>query len=211
MTKYIDFDNKENYGVQICTSSTRPTAYEGRHIYETDTNKTLVCTNVVGPVWEEISGGGVGDFLADGTVPMTGNLDMDNNTIEDIGGLLPHSDGGENIGSSSLLWNLVYSERVLGNSTTSLVCDFRGDAKHKIWFNGITLNDLEYVTFAEHRFMVGDTPAEILKIDSDELAMVAGKKVTLNGVGGGTYIKDDASGNMELHVATGKSVKIVVG
>ena len=115
MTKYFDFDLKENYGIQICTSTTRPTAYEGRHIYETNTNKILVCTNATGPVWEEIGGGWVGTATSD------------------------------------------------------------------------------------------------LNMSSYNIYGTAGYKIYLNGDGGGTYLKDDASGNMEFHVATGKKIKIVVG
>jgi hypothetical protein len=59
-----DFDDKTNLGVQVCTSTTRPTVYEGRVIYETDTNKVLVYD---GAAWSEISGW---------TETATSNLDM---------------------------------------------------------------------------------------------------------------------------------------
>lgn len=60
-----DFDNKTNLGVQVCTSTTRPVAYEGRVIYETDTDKVLVYD---GATWSKISGW---------TGTATSNLDMD--------------------------------------------------------------------------------------------------------------------------------------
>ena len=134
------------------------------------------------------------------------------NIISNIGGLLPQVDSAEDIGSTSLAFNDLYVDRILGgteNDDAALDLDFRGDADHRIRYNGTAANELEYKTFLRHRFMIQAT--EILNIDSDELAMETGKKLGLNSVGGGTYIKDDASGNMELHIATGKSVKIVVG
>ncbi|MCK5223152.1 hypothetical protein KAR04_00145 [Candidatus Calescamantes bacterium] len=76
-TDWEDFDDLDNFGISICLSSTRPTAHEGRHIYEIDTNKTMVYT---GAAWEEISGNG-GDFYADGSVPMTGDLDLGENYL----------------------------------------------------------------------------------------------------------------------------------
>ena len=69
-----DFDDKSNWGVSVCTSGARPTAYEGRLIYETDTDKVMKCTNAVGPVWAEISGSGMDN-------PATSDLDMDNYNI----------------------------------------------------------------------------------------------------------------------------------
>ena len=67
-----DFDNYSNWGIAVCTSTTRPTAYDGRPIYETDTNKFLIWD---GAAWTEVGGGAAaGDFYADGSVPMTGNL-----------------------------------------------------------------------------------------------------------------------------------------
>ena len=59
-----DFDNKTNLGIQVCTSSTRPTTYEGRVIYETDTDLVLVYE---GSSWELIGGW---------TGTATSNLDM---------------------------------------------------------------------------------------------------------------------------------------
>lgn len=126
--------------------------------------------------------------------------------------LFPVTDSTYNLGSSSYAFNDLYIDRILGgaeNDDAALDLDFRGDAVHRIYYNGTAANELEYKTFLRHRFMIQST--EVLNIDSDEIAMETGKKVGLNSVGGGTYLKDDASGNMELHVATGKSVKIVVG
>ena len=126
--------------------------------------------------------------------------------------LIPLGDSTINLGSVTYAFNDLYVDRILGgaeNNDAALDLDFRGDANHRIWYNGTAANELEYKTFLRHRFMIQST--EILNINSDELAMETGKKLGLNGVSGGTYAKDDASGNMELHVATGKSVKIVVG
>ena len=117
MTKYFDFDNKENYGVQVCTSTSKPTAYDGRPIYETDTNKFLIYN---GATWEEVGGTG-----------WDGSTD-----------LIPDTDSARDLGAPSYYFALGYI---------------------------------------------------------DQLHFLAG-----------TYIKD-LSGDMELHVATGKKVKIVVG
>jgi len=227
-----DFDNTSNWGISICTSGARPTAHEGRHIYETDTGKTMRCTNVVGPVWEEVGGGGgAGDFMADGSVAMTGTLDFDGNNAANVGTLdlndiaantdpditthdsiIPSGGSLYNLGSSTYAFNDLYVDRILGSNAdddAALDLDFRGDGNHRIRYNGTAANELEFKTYVRHRFMIQAT--EILNIDVDELAMETGMKVGLNGVGGGTYLKDDASGNMELHVATGKTVKIVVG
>jgi len=70
-----DTDNLSNWGVSVCTSGARPTAYEGRLIYETDTDKVMKCTNAVGPVWAEVGAGGGMDN------PATADLDMDNHNI----------------------------------------------------------------------------------------------------------------------------------
>lgn len=42
-----------NYGVTVCTSATRPTGYDGRTIYETDTNNMLVYN---GASWVQVGG-----------------------------------------------------------------------------------------------------------------------------------------------------------
>jgi len=77
-TNVKDFTNRNNFGVIVCTSGARPTAVDGKTIYETDTNKLLIYN---GASWVDMSG--LGDFKADGTVPMTGDIDMDDNDIVD--------------------------------------------------------------------------------------------------------------------------------
>lgn len=54
-----------NYGVTVCTSTTRPTALDGRPIYETDTDKFYIYN---GASWVE-AGGGMSN-------PATANLVM---------------------------------------------------------------------------------------------------------------------------------------
>ena len=92
-TDWEDFDDLDNFGISICLSTGRPTAHEGRHIYETDTNKTMRYT---GAAWVELAGGGgVTDHgaltgladddhtqyvLVNGTRVMTGDL-----TINKVG------------------------------------------------------------------------------------------------------------------------------
>lgn len=92
-TDWEDFDDLDSFGISICLSTGRPTAHEGRHIYETDTNKTMRYT---GAAWVELAGGGgVTDHgaltgladddhtqyvLVDGTRAMTGDL-----TINKVG------------------------------------------------------------------------------------------------------------------------------
>lgn len=86
-TDWEDFDDLDSFGISICLSTGRPTAHEGRHIYETDTNKTMRYT---GAAWVELAGGGgvtdhgaltgLGDddhtqyVLVNGTRAMTGDL-----------------------------------------------------------------------------------------------------------------------------------------
>lgn len=44
------------HGTEICTSTTRPASpAKGMQVFETDTNKIMVCSNATGPVWKEIS------------------------------------------------------------------------------------------------------------------------------------------------------------
>jgi len=53
-----DFDGFDNFGIGICTSSTRPTGgalHEGRFIYETNTDKTYYYS---GSAWVKVSTGG---------------------------------------------------------------------------------------------------------------------------------------------------------
>ena len=73
-----------NYGVTVCTSGTRPTAYDGRPIYETDTNKFLIYN---GSSW--VASGGTGtdhsvltnlNWAAAGHT-IDGNIDMNDNDI----------------------------------------------------------------------------------------------------------------------------------
>jgi len=86
-TNVKDFTNRTNFGFIVCTSGTRPTAVDGKAIYETDTDKLLIYN---GAAWAEITGGGgVTDHgaltgltdddhtqyvLVNGTRAMTGDL-----------------------------------------------------------------------------------------------------------------------------------------
>lgn len=295
-TNVIDFSNRTNFGVIVCTSGTRPTAVDGKAIYETDTDLFLVYD---GASWEEIGGGGATDhggltgledddhtqyLLVNGGRSMTGNLTVyksnpyvivkpndssspaliledsssnykgrfyvnsndavvlcedgdlylstavstggnvlletkgvtrltiDDTVITSTVSIIPSSDSSMDLGSATYAWDELFVDRIAGgdeNDDAALDLDFRGDGSHRIWYNGTSANELEYKTYLRHRFMIQST--EVLNIDSDEIAVETGMKVGLNSVGGGTYIKDDASGNMELHVASGKVVKIVVG
>lgn len=117
-SKTRNFDNAYAWDITICTSGTRPTAYDGRPIYETDTDKFLIYN---GSSWEEVGGGAGWDGSTD---------------------LIPDTDSARDLGAPSYYFALGYI---------------------------------------------------------DQLHFLAG-----------TYIKD-LSGDMELHVATGKKVKIVVG
>ncbi|MCK5225146.1 MAG: hypothetical protein KAQ89_00355 [Planctomycetes bacterium] len=105
-TDWEDFDDLDSFGISICLSTGRPTAHEGRHIYETDTNKTMVYT---GAAWVELAGtGGVTDHgaltgladddhtqyvLVNGTREMTGTLNMGANNVYLDSGILRMSDG----------------------------------------------------------------------------------------------------------------------
>jgi len=88
-TNWLDYDNALNFGITVCTSGTRPTAVDGRAIYETDTDKFLIYD---GAAWEEIGGSGSGDFYADGSVPMTGNLQMGTNKITGLAAATANGD-----------------------------------------------------------------------------------------------------------------------
>ena len=161
-----------------------------------------------------------GDFFIDNLTDAQGLLWIDGDTglvtlwkgLNIGDNIIPGTDSAVNLGSATYAFNDLYVDRILGgaeNDDAALDLDFRGDANHRIRYNGTAANELEYKTYVRHRFMIQAT--EILNIDADELAVETGMKVGLNSVGGGTYLKDDASGNMELHVATGKTVKIIVG
>lgn len=156
MTKYFDFDLKENYGIQICTSGTRPTAYEGRHIYETDTNKTLVCTNVTGPVWEEISGGGVTDhgaltgltdddhtqyLLTDGTRTVTGTLHLGAQDAVNEGGEINFAGAGSN--ASFFIDNYTGSFRLV-NDTPAVIFDIQQNGIMTM-YNNIVMSDKDII------------------------------------------------------------------
>lgn len=93
-TNVKDFTNRVNFGIIVCTSGTRPTAVDGKAIYETDTDLFLIYD---GSTWEQVGGGGgVTDhgaltgladddhtqyLLVNGTRAMTGNLQMGDNDI----------------------------------------------------------------------------------------------------------------------------------
>lgn len=220
MTKYFDFDNKENYGVQVCTSTTRPTAYDGRPIYETDTNKFLIY-NLGTTTWEEISGsGGVTDHslltnlvwsAAGHTIDTT--LDMNSNKITELVDPTANQEAAtkkyvdDNIGgvtAHSALTNLAWS--VAGHTINADISPTSNQAYHlgsaSNAFNTLFVDSLSNFT--------SDAQIECLKnfdMNAHDIYNIDG--LYLN-AGATMYLTDD-SGDMKLHVATGKKVKIVVG
>ena len=85
-SKTRNFDNSYAWDITVCTSGTRPTAYEGRLIYETDTDKVMKCTNPVGPVWVEIvaGAGGLFNVVEDTTPQLGGDLDCNSKKITGV-------------------------------------------------------------------------------------------------------------------------------
>ena len=96
-TNVKDFTNRNNFGIIVCTSGTRPNAVDGKAIYETDTDNFLIYN---GAAWIDISGGaaadhgallGLGDddhtqyLLVNGTRSMTGTLNFDDNNAANVG------------------------------------------------------------------------------------------------------------------------------
>lgn len=217
MTKYFDFDNKENYGVQVCTSTTRPTAYDGRPIYETDTNKFLIY-NLGTTTWEEVGGGSTDHSLltnlawsvAGHTIDTT--LDMNSNKITELvdptanqeAATKKYVDDNAGVSVHSSLSNLAWS--VAGHTINADISPTTNQTIHlgsaSNAFNTLYVDSLSNYTT--------DTQIECLKnfdMNAHDIYNVDG--LYLNS-GATTYIDDDGSGNMELHVATGKKIKIVV-
>ena len=134
-TNVKDFTNRINFGIIVCTSGTRPTAVDGKTIYETDTDKLLIYN---GASWVEITGGGVTDhgaltgltdddhtqyLLINGTREMTGTLDMGANNVYLDSGILRMSDGtalSGSIGFTTGVQNYIQRQLVSGSDYTLL-------------------------------------------------------------------------------------------
>ena len=134
-TNVKDFTNRNNFGIIVCTSGTRPNAVDGKAIYETDTDKLLIYN---GATWAEITGGGVTDhgaltgladddhtqyLLIDGTREMTGTLDMGANNVYLDSGVLRMSDGtglSGSIGFTTGVQNYIQRQLISGSDYTLL-------------------------------------------------------------------------------------------
>lgn len=299
-TNVKDFTNRINFGIIVCTSGTRPTAVDGKTIYETDTDKLLIYN---GASWAEITGGGAGDFMADGSVPMTGDLTfnmVDPEIIFDTGDYLQYdkTDNYLHVVIGSAVIASFKNDRIIHNyinyhnanidMNTYKIVDLgahttNGDAirfehialdEHTQYYNSArhtkaihdalnidadTLDGLNSLSFVKADGTVSmtddldfnttdaavwfDTNDSIwidssedrlyFEIASDNICYIRstglhpdntdtyylgsgssywkGLYATDLVVEAGTYISGDGAGNMELHVATGKTVKIVVG
>ena len=162
-----DFDDKSNWGISVCTSGARPTAYDGRAIYETDTDKFLIYD---GAAWEEISG--AGDFKADGSVSMTGDLTFNK------------TDAGIRFATGDYIWFDTSENRIYFEINSDNIC--------YVYSTGLFPDN-------DDTYYLGSGSSYWKALYASSIVMETG-----------TYIKD-VSSNMELHVATGKAVKIVVG
>lgn len=81
-TNVKDFTNRINFGIIVCTSGTRPTAVDGKAIYETDTDKFLVYD---GASWVDMSGaGGLSNIVEDLTPQLGGDLDCNSKKITGV-------------------------------------------------------------------------------------------------------------------------------
>ena len=134
-TNVKDFTNRNNFGIIVCTSGTRPNAVDGKAIYETDTDLFLIYD---GSIWQQVSGGGVTDhgaltglgdddhtqyLLIDGTREMTGNLDMGANNVYLDSGVLRMSDGtglSGSIGFTTGVQNYIQRQLISGSDYTLL-------------------------------------------------------------------------------------------
>jgi len=198
-TNVKDFTNRNNFGVIVCTSGTRPTAVDGKAIYETDTNKLLIYN---GASWIEISSGsGVTDhgaltgltdddhtqyLLVDGSREMSGGLDMGGNSITDINEIwFNTSDPGIKFDTGDFIWFDTSENRIYFEIASANICYVRSTGIHPV---------------TDSTYYLGSGSAYWSGLYADDVVVEAG-----------TYITGDGAGNMELHVATGKTVKIVVG
>jgi len=126
------------YGIQICTSITRPgSPVEGMHIYETDTDKLYYWT---GAAWaERTGGGGAGDVVAnatrnlnrltkwtDATNKIIGNSSITDDGINPIimgNTIVPYS-GTYDLGDTSYYWNSLYlGDKLYFGDTTDYLLD----------------------------------------------------------------------------------------
>lgn len=133
-TNVKDFTNRNNFGVVVCTSGTRPTAVNGKAIYETDTDLFLIYD---GAAWQQVGGGvtdhgaltGLADddhsqyLLVSGSRAMTGNLSMGTNNVYLDSGVLRISDGttlSGSIGFTTGVQNFIQRQLYSGSDYTLL-------------------------------------------------------------------------------------------
>ncbi len=97
------------------------------------------------------------------------------------------------------------------------ILDFKTDSVHKIFYGGVTPNDLVYSTYNKHRFYTTFDAATQLEI-TDSATVVYADLVAKyaiffkkNYTGAGCYIVDDVNGVMEFHVPAGQKFKFTVG
>jgi len=93
--------------------------------------------------------------------------------------------------------DIIDVDQIKGNTTTACHMDFRGDANHKIWYDGPTLNKMKYDTYLEH----------ILSIQGTMIAAINTNGLIINT---GKYIKSQ-TGDLELRAPSGSKIKFVIG
>jgi hypothetical protein len=124
-----DFDSIDDQLIITCTSSTRPTGVEGRHIYETDTNKRYVYD---GTSWNIDGGSGWVSFT-----PSFSGLTLGNGAVL---GMYRYIDGGMwvqaqfTMGSTSSMTGPL--TLALPNSET-----MKTSPLVPRWFGGVEFND----------------------------------------------------------------------
>jgi|GEM_PF-6947708 len=125
-----------------------------------------------------------------------------------VGNLRPSATTTYTLGASSYYWNYAYLQNIYMNGG---VLDFRTDSVHKIYYGGATPNDLVYSTYQKHRFYTTVDTTTDFEIGYDGIRCYDNFYLRQGFANDTCYIKNDASGTMELHVPSGQKVKVVVG
>lgn len=86
----------------------------------------IVATDVQGALAElaaDVAASGSGDFKANGTVPMTAALNMNQNQLSNVSSVIPWADGGGNLGTNSRTFNNVYLSSGIKKASGATVID----------------------------------------------------------------------------------------
>lgn len=184
----INFNQNELINARLHNVATKNTAgYTGQIVFDTGDSKPYVYD---GSNWVDMSGGGASDHGA-----LTGLADDD------------------------------HTQYLLATGTRNITGDIRITSSKSLELAGAAGDVIEMYANAGDFYIDNLTDAQgLMIIDGDtfkttfvgsisvsDCEVADGSKLSLNGATATTYLIDDASGNMELHVAAGKKVEIVVG